>query len=189
MNYQVLAMKVCSMSARLHLEIGEEDVALDRVTKCVSEQENYTRKFVNKSLGDNPALYFHESVSDENLERYLDIERWMRGKPDILSDVIKAYRRSFWEDDAIKALFTRGRVTAQLLDDPFYLQSLPQAEILIENFQRLKGYELELSSMCLPTFAEWESYDGDGSLSISEHDGYVMLVNHALLDSKIAASQ
>lgn len=179
MNYQVLAMNVCSMSARLHLEIGEDEAAIDLLSKCVSEQENYTRSFVKKWLDDNPALFFHESISDEYFERYLEIERWLRGKRDVLPEIVRENRHSFWDGEAIGALYW-GR---NLREDPFYLTSLPQAEILLENYQRLEGFELELKSMCLPTFAEWEAYDGDNGPSILEHDGYVMLVDSSQLAS------
>ena len=188
MSYHVLAMKVCIMSTRLHLEIGEEDIAMDELAKCVSEHENHTRNLVRMWLGNYPALYFHESVSDEYLERYLDVERWLRGKRDILKDVVKANRRSFWNEDAVDVLFTRRGMNMVIDEDPFYLQSIPYAEVLIENFQRLKGIKLELNSMCMPTFAEWESFDGDGSFSISEHDGSVMLVSEAILDTESDAS-
>ena len=179
MNYQVLAMRVCALGTRLRLEIGENEAAIDWLSKCVSEQENHTRSFVNRWLGDSPALYFHESVSDEYLERYLDIERWLREKPDILMDVIKAYRGSFWNDEAIDILYTRRGINSVLVESPFYLQALPRAEILIENFQRLQGLELELKSMCFP-FEEWESYQ---SSTIDNHDDYVMLVNDDAAES------
>ena len=180
LNYQVLAMNVCAMSSRLHLEIGEDEAAIDWLSQCVSEQENQTRSFVKKLLGNRRALYFHESVDHEYFERYLNIERWLRGKRDVLPEIVQAYRRSFWDRDALAPLYTGG-IRSRIDESPFYETALPNAEALIENFQRLQGIELELKSMCLPTFEEWEAFDGDDGVSIREHDGYVMLVNQALL--------
>lgn len=183
MNYQVLVMRVCALGTRLRLEIDEKEAATDWLSQCVTEQEDYTRKFVNKSLGDNRALYFHESVNDEYFERYLGIERWLRGQRVVLPLIVQAYRGSFWKDSSIGELYS-GRVNRQLVDPPFYANTLPMAENLIENFQRLNGFEHELKSMCLPTFAEWDGYDGDDNFSIREHGGYVLLVKAAFLGTE-----
>lgn len=172
MQYQVLAMKVCAMSARLHLEIADDENASIGLSKCVMEQARFVKDFVRKWLG-SPAIYFHGSVSDEYLDRYLDIEGWLRGKRDVLPEIAREYRHHFWDDDAIKRLYTQIWGQRQLANPPFYSWAIPYAEALIENYQRLQGFELELKSMCLPRFAEWEAYDGE---SIARHDGYVMLV-------------
>ena len=169
--YQVLAMKVCALSTRLRLEIGEDDAALHWLSKCVDEHRAYADKFVRKWLNNSPALYFHESVSDEYFERFLDIERWLRGKRDILTVLVKAYRGSFWNNEALQPLDGPG-MGFQIDENPFYLRAIPNAEILIENFQRLLGYKLELESMLLP-FSAWETFD---EARIDSHDGYVLLV-------------
>ena len=181
LSYQVLAKKVCAMSVRLWLEIGEDAAASNRLSQCISKDKDLARRFVSKWLGNQPALFFHESVSDENFERYLNIERWLRGNRDVLPEIVKAYRSSFWDNDALSALYSTG-FNSKLIEPPFYVSALTNAEILIENYQRLEGFEHELESMCLPTFADWEAYDGEGGVSIREQDGYVLLVNDALLD-------
>ena len=69
MSYQILSMKVCAMSVRLRLEIGEDAAATNWLSQCVGEHKIHARHFVIKWLGNQPALFFHESVSDENFER------------------------------------------------------------------------------------------------------------------------
>lgn len=175
--YQVLAMKVCAVSTRLRLEIGEDAAAIHWLSKCVVEHRAYAEEFVRKWVGENPALYFHESVSDEFFDRYVDIERWLQGKRVVLPDLIKAHRRSFWNIEALQQL-DAPPIGFQIDENPFYLYAIPNAELLIENFQRLFGYELELGDLLLP-FSEWDVY---GTARIENHEGYVVLVNQALLD-------
>ncbi len=175
--YQVLAMKVCAVSTRLRLEIGEDAAALHWLSKCIEAHKAYAEMFVRKWLGENPALYFHETVSDEFFYRYLDIERWLQGERDVLPDLIKEHRRSFWNRDALQKLDAPG-VGFQIDENPFYLHAIPNAELLIENFQRLLGYELELRHLLLP-FSKWDVYE---EARIDDQVGYVLLVNQALLD-------
>lgn len=170
-NYQVLAMKVCTLETRLRLEIGENEAARDRLSKCVDAHRTYAQKFVRKWLGNSPALYFHESVSDEYFYRYLDIERWLQGKRNVLANLISEHRRNFWNIEALQPL-DAPPIGFQIDENPFYLQAIPSAEILIENFQRLLGYKLELESMLLP-FSEWDTYE---EARIASHDDYVLLV-------------
>lgn len=173
MNYQILAMRVCAMGTRLRLEIGEDEAAIDWLSKCVSGHKSRARSFVKRWIGSRTAIYFHESVSDEHLDRYLNIERWLREKQDVLREVIFQNRKYFWNDNATEALYTRSGLKTVLNDEPFYVESLSNAEVLIENFQRLQGYELELKSIRSP-FKEWEALN---SALIEKHDGYVMLVS------------
>lgn len=175
--YQVLAMKVCAVSTRLRLEIGEDAAAIHWLSKCAYNHWVYAEKFVRKWIGDYPALYFHESVSDEYFDRYLDIERWLQGEPDVLAKLIKQHRRYFWDNGALQPL-DAPRVGFQIDENPFYLHAIPNAELLIENVQRLRGYELELKSMLLP-FLEWDAYE---EARIDSHGDYVLLVNLDKLD-------
>lgn len=171
-QYQVLAMKVCAMGVRLRLEIGEDEAAIDWLSKCVPGHRTRARSFIQKWIGRRRALYFHESVDDEYFDRYIDIERWLRGKRDVLKDVIHDNRHDFWESEAIGDLYSGG-LNRQLLEEPLHHKSFHEAEILIENFQRLQGFELELNSMCYP-FKQWEKF---GSEEYSSQSGYVMLVS------------
>ena len=179
MTYQVLAMKVCAMSARLRLEIGEDEAALNGLSQCVAEHEDYTGKFVRKWVGEPPAFYFHESVSDAYFERYIDIERWLQDERDVLAEIVKNNRQHFWDQASLYPL-DASTVGFQIDENPFYLEAIPNAEILIENMQRFQGFEQELKSMCLPNFAEWEAFESE---KISEQIDYVLLVDSAHLPS------
>ena len=189
LSTQILAMRVCVMGTRLQLNIGHEDAAIDLLSKCVSEQEEQTQRFVDKWLGgeSSRAFYFHESVDDEHFELYLRLEGWLRGRSDVLSEIVHENRQDFWVHEALNPLDSPA-LFFQIDELPLYKTALPSARLLIENFQRLQGLELELESMCLPTFAEWEAFDGGDGISISEQAGFVLLVNQALMDGNDHAS-
>ena len=161
LRFQILSMQAATLIVRAWLDIGESDLALEWLGGIMRGHRERTQRYVRSQIGDNPALYFHESVDDEYFERYLNVERWLRGKRVVLAEIVQAYRRSFWDGDALGRLHTGG-IGSRLDETPFYETTLPRAEILIENFQRLEGFKQELESMLLPTFAEWEAYDGDG---------------------------
>lgn len=181
LSNQALAMRVCLLGTRLLLDYGHEDAARDLLSTCVNEQETQTTRFVRKWLGSRRAFYFHESVSDEYFDQYIRIERWLRGKHDVLADIVRESRKDFWVHDALAPLDAPA-LFFQIDEDAFYKTALPSAELMIENLQRLQGMQLELQSMCVPTFAEWDAFEGDAGASISDHDGFVMLVNQALLE-------
>lgn len=181
--YQVLAMKVCAVSTRLRLEIGEEAAAIHWLSKCVEEHWSYAGKFIRKWVGENPALYFHESVSEEYFDRYLEIERWLQGEGNVLADLVKKNRRHFWNNEALQPL-DAAPIGFQIDENPFYVDAIPNAELLIENVQRLHGYELELKSLLLP-FSEWDAYE---ETRIDSHDDYVLLVNLDKLDRESSDS-
>lgn len=183
LSTQTLAMRVCALGTRLQLNIGNEDAAKDLLSNCVSEQVKQTTRFVKKWLGKRRAYYFHESVDDEHFMLFLNLERWLRGKRDVLPEVVQENRKDFWVHDAIVPL-DAPELFFQIDESPLYKITLPSAHISIENLQRLQGMALELESMCGPSFEEWEAFDGGGDVNISREDRYVLLVNSASTDTE-----
>ncbi len=170
------------MIVRAWLEIGEETLALDWLTSAISGHLERARVFSRNRIGESPALFFHDSITGDWLDRYLYIEGWLRGKRDVLRIVVDESRGRFWKDDAIAQLFSGG-LNSQLLEDPFYATSLPQAEVLIENYQRLHGFQLELQQLNTigRTFQEWDALDRDYDVKLAEHDDYYLLVDQEVL--------
>ena len=178
-SYQTLSMRVCALATRLRLEIGEGNAAVHWLTECVQDHRSFAKRFVRKWLGTNRAYFFHESVDNEYLERYLDLERWLREKRDVLLAVLHDARRRFWNDDSINVLYEDRRKSV-LKDPPHYIALLDYAEVVVENFQRLVGYEQELASQCLANYAEREAME---NALLEGHDGYVMLVSASPSDA------
>ena len=179
LRLHAMSMQVAVMAVRSWLEIGEENLAVEWLSSVMRAQKERTRLLVSRLVGNSAALYFHESVSEEYFERYLSIESWRRGKRDILRDLVQDLRKKFWDEEAISGLFDRGTLNRkELSDNPFYAGSLPLAEVAIENYQRLEGFELELKLMS-SSLKDWEAI---GSDEIDNYNGYVMLVNDALAE-------
>ena len=179
LNYHILAMQVVAMTVRCWLEIDELELACGWLRNTLREHHRRVERFVRNRVGEHPALYFHESVSDVYFERYLNIERWLRGQRDVLPAIVKEHRRHFWKSEVVSTLYTGG-LTSSIKYDPFYIDALPQAEILIENYQRLAGFLLEIESMPHP-FAEWDAYAPFDAPDDPPPDDCWMLVDAAFL--------
>lgn len=175
-SYLVLSMRVCALGTRLRLQINEVKAAVQWLSECVEYHRSVAKRFVRKLLGNSTALYFHESVSEENFDRYLYIESWLRGKRDVLRELVRTSRKSFWDEDAVDELFVRVPINRkELSNNPFYVGLLPLAEIAIVNYQRFEGFELELKSQGLSSASFVEREEMEGTL-LECYDGYVLLV-------------
>ena len=180
-SYQVLSMRICALGTRLRLEIGENEAAILWLADCVNDHRSFAKRFVRKWLGNRTAFFFHESVEKEYLERYLALESWLRERRDVVLAVIHEKRRDFWKRDAISNLYTGG-LNSKLIEPPHYVKLLDSVEILVENFQRLAGYEKELGSVSRWSFAEREEAES-ALLATCEGAGYVMLVSASQSDA------
>lgn len=180
-DYLLLAMQVDKMRIRCYLETDQPKLARNRLKERLKNYRKRTSKFVCKLLGVYRARYFHEKVINENLQRYIRIEGWLRGKDDVLMDVIKDYRSDFWNQDAIQDIIPGRSLPGRPSEKPIHhLTALAQAEILIENFQRLEGFEGELDAIERLGLKEWNNADVfnlKDDFNIKEHDDYVLLVN------------
>ena len=197
----LLAMQVDTMRIRCSLEMDEHSIARRQLNDCLDKHQRLTREFVSKWLGDRRALYFHKSVEDD-LQRYLCIESWLRGKDDVLMDVIEQSREDFWNQDAIQDIIPgrleRGinrinsipplnKLRQQSKELPRHLRALEQSELLIENYKRLYMCERELDAIeRLGGLEEWkvrerEALTDKANFNIDEHDDYVLLVDTDML--------
>ncbi len=190
LGYQILAMQVSTMIVRAWLEIGEETLALEWLSSAIRGHLERAQVFSRNRIGTSPALYFHYSISGDWFDRYLHIEGWLRGKQDILRTVVNDNRKQFWQGEAISSLFSGG-LNSKLLEEPFYKTSLPQSEILIENYQRLHGFELELKQLVSTgrSFHEWDAFDGENGMRLAEHDDYFLLVDQDAVLEALAVNR
>ena len=177
----VSIITVNTMAARCLLDFGDEKTAINRLRKNLIELRPSAEILVQKLIGDQPALYFHDSVSDDDLERYVQIRTWLHGDRNVWATVVNESRREFWNKDAVKALYGRSRLRRRVLvEEPFYTRTLPQAEQLIENFQRFEGFVHELESNDRPS-RDWEALEEVAASRLAEHDDYVLLINEDAL--------
>ena len=167
----MLAFHLETVAARCFVEVEELDAARARLREGYDELQPRVASLVKKLVGDRPALYFHESVDEAWLERYISIERWLRGEQDVLPAILRDYRSDFWNEGAIERLFTLDPLRRSILvESPFYAESLPLAESLIEEAQRFHGMQLELESLDT-SFADWERLCQE---KVADHDDYAL---------------
>ncbi len=170
----VSTMQLDILHVRSYLDTDQLSAAKGRLKECVKGYKTYVRCFVEKLLGEFPALYFHKDVSTEDFQRYLLIEEWLRGKDDLL-ELIDERRADFWNGDAIGAL-NPTLLDALRRDKPIgHLTALTMAELLIEYLQRLEGYELEIATLRM-SVQEW-----DRLTDLDEHD-FAAIVDLEMLD-------
>lgn len=146
-QYLVLTMQLDVLHARSYLDTGEAEVARHRLKECLKDYENRSRLFVKRLLGKYPAKYFHGNVSGDDFQRFLLIEEWLRGKEDVLEELYDEYRKDFWNSKAARELKRKPVENLKSNGSIDHITALTLSELLIENMQRLKGYELEIATM------------------------------------------
>lgn len=156
------------------------------------------RVTVNLLLGSSRAIYFHHSVSDEDLWQFASVRKWLSERPadlhNFLVEALFADRHDFWNPDVIagidadekrRSIRTRlssiGRDRSQML--PPHLLALAQSNALIENYKRLEGFQAEIEAIerLGITHLEWEKQQEEAlakaKINLAEHDDYVLLVD------------
>ena len=160
----VSTMQLDILHVRSYLDTDQLNAAKSRLRDCVKVYRLHVRSFVEKLLGEFPAMYFHKDVSTEDFQRYLLIEEWLQGKDYNLLELIDERRVDFWNGAAIGAL-NPGLLDAIRHDRPIdHRIALTMAELLIEYLQRLEGYELEIATLRM-SVQEW-----DRLTDLEEHD-------------------
>ena len=171
----VTMMQLDILHVRSYLDTDQMSAAKSRLKSCVKDYRSHVRTFVERLLGEFPAMYFHKNVSTADFQRYLLIEEWLRGKHDILLELVSERRDDFWNGDAIRAL-SPNILDALRSDKPIdHLTALTMSELLIEYVQRLEGYELEIATLRM-SVQEW-----DRLTDLEEHD-FAAIVDLEMLD-------
>ncbi|MYD10546.1 MAG: hypothetical protein F4X02_10950 [Chloroflexi bacterium] len=185
-NLMAALFTVNTMAARCYLEVGDSKAATSSLNKSVSEIKPIVALLVQKLIGNQPALYFHKSVKRHYLDRYINIRAWLDCDENVWEQVVKEARKSFWNEKEIKRLFRKKQIFLhkwkEIRKRPFYKRRIPQAELLIENFQRFESYALELE------FSEQLSQDMDelseeAAKRLADHGDHVLVIDEDALGS------
>jgi hypothetical protein len=113
-------------------------------------------------LGEHPAIYFYKDVPTETLNRFFLVQRWLMQteSKEFVFDVVDKMRSEFWDNDVLHNGNTLTRLARRQSSLTSVIEKLPdhltQAEVLIENYERLRGFELEMRTMRL-AFGEWSN--------------------------------
>ena len=186
-NKMIAAFQALStMESRCLADSGNKKQAAERLKANAEALRPNVRRLVKRLVGDNSALYLHESVSNDYLERYIQIQSWLTGEREVWETVIKEARKDFWNEKATERLFRTARrflhTWQELRKDPFYIKAIPQTEQLIESFQRFESYALDLESPDRPS-RELEALSEEAAQRLVVSDDYVLLVDEDALRS------
>lgn len=172
------------LAARCSFDVGDEKIAISRLDKSLVYLRPRVDRLVLRLVGKQPAVYFHKSVSDDYLDRYIQIQAWLYGDEDVWESVIKRARRRFWNEKAIERLFRTARkflyTWPKLRKKPFYIEALPRAELLIESFQRFESFALDMKSPERPSL-DLEQLADKSAERLADHDDYALVIDEDTL--------
>lgn len=176
-HYLIRAIYAETSRIQCYLAINDVKLAKQRLRESVPLFLQKSRLLVEYWLGKHPAVFFHKDVSIQNLDRFIQIQRWLHMDDPltadngyILSMLLDNLRGDFWnqaiiEDEFAAPLNRLVRRPTNTFKDRLerLVSNLDQAELIIENYQRLLGFELELRSMNLK-FNDWSRLVADEEL-------------------------
>ena len=98
-NNILQSMQLDSLRSRCLLEINELSRAKAYLVGTLEAYRETTRLLIHRHLGEHRAVYFHKSVPESDLFRYLAVEYWLRSDEDRLLELLLANRHDFWNRD------------------------------------------------------------------------------------------
>lgn len=205
-NNILQAMQLDTLRSRCLLEIDEVRRAKDYLLDRLRAYSETSRLLIHRHLGVHRAVYFHKSVRETDLFRYLAIERWLCEDEHRLLQIILANRHDFWNHDVADDSRIVKPNRSHRVHLPFrkkddsdenpHIDALTQSELLIENYRRLQGMHAEVEAIerLGITHAEWEQQQDEAlakaEINLAEHQDYVLLVDKQWLaqqpDSTVA---
>ncbi len=198
------AMQVDALLVRCFLEREDFANANKLLSDALKKHRVKARVTITRLLGNHRAVYFHPTVSDEDLWRFVEIRRWLSDREidrnALLAEAVLAERRDFWNHDVIadmdavsKRRSMRERLSRKSASDyedmPRHLRALSDCEGVIENYRRMQGYQAEFQAIerLGISHREWQQAQDEAlakaEINLAEYDGYVLLVNTEYLES------
>lgn len=175
---------------RCYMAMDDPETARKRLLETMPVFHDEATKLIRLWFGPYPAAFFHKAVAPEVLDRFLQLQRWLQGddpftqKDDarVMFAIINDMRGDFWNPrvieneyyDRVNQLLNRPQRTFQ--DRISNLtEALTSAEIIMENMQRLLGFELEIRSMRLmkQSFDDWSHLISEADLQ--QHGGGIIV--------------
>ena len=181
-HYLIRAMYASTSYARCHLELEDLPPAYNHLHRILPKIQASAHQLATQLIGPQPALFFHSMIPKERLAAYLHVQQWLDGTEvssiaeaaQAVVDIIDQARQDFWNPEVIRttdnkllARLTRQSITS-LEDHLAQMQeNLILAETLIENFQRLQSFEMELRQVRLSdeTWQAWQDRVSEAELS------------------------
>ncbi len=195
------AMQISVVWARCYLYLDDVAVAKEYVKKTALQYHKLVKGTISTELlGTQRAIYFHHTVNEADLWRFIYIRQWLsdkdanRDKYSVLGEVALAERSDFWNEDITKNITaadarrsTRDRYFAHKRDSveelPKHLLVLAQSEILIHSYQLLKGLQAEIEAIerLELSYSQWEEQESGtlakAKVNLAKYKDYVLLVD------------
>lgn len=198
-HYFLRALYAETSRIRCYVVAYDVETARKRLEEDRSRFENAASRLVTEWIGERPALFFYKDVPDETLRRFFQVQHWLLAPDDMgaispeaaLFTTVNRVRPDFWEQDIIQDEYANPlqqiarrpeKTLEHKLDE--LNNAVVEAEMIIENYQRLLGFELELRSMRLMrlSFDEWQNQIPEAELQ--EH-GFGIIVDEEALNVAI----
>lgn len=188
---QFLIRALYAEISRIRCYLADDDLELakQRLNEANAIFKTNTERLIKLWLGQHPAAYFHKDVASEHLSRFLRIQQSLRGfsrnDPVTIFEILDEMRSDFWNEDAIKDEY--GNVFGQITRRParkfsdrvkMLTENLTQCELLIENYERLQGFEMEIRTMRL-SFPEWANLVNEKEI---EKKGVAVIIDKDFLE-------
>ena len=191
------AMQLDSLRSQCLLELNNTALARNCLSETLVDYRETSRQLIHRHLGEHRAVYFHQSVAESDLIRYLAIEHWLRPEGNRLMEIVLANRHDFWNPDIAdrsKVVTTNKSAgfkvpfkAKQESNSPSHLDALTESELLIENLARFEGFlaEIEAIQRLGLMQSEWEQQQNEAlakeKINLEEHDDYAVLVDNEWL--------
>jgi hypothetical protein len=191
-HYLILAMYAEISRVRCYAVCDEVEIARERLRETVAEFRQKVYRLIQALLGESPAVYFHQAVDTLVLGRYLYVQGWLHqngektptavSEIDALLQIIDDLRADFFKSDLVKLQYRLNLpigVPIKSEADFFAerIHALENAEVLIENFERLQGFEMELRELRLTdevqSFQDWAVF---GQTEMAAHNVSASLI-------------
>jgi hypothetical protein len=156
---------------RCYLAMDDRNIAIEHLNETLPQLQAATKTLIRAWLGKGSAVYFHKDVPQSNLERFLRVQKWLyedfhKSEFSVMLEILDDLRNQFWdenvlEDNLLRKISRTGssviaRKEGAVIDEEQNLRlatNLLQAELLIENYERLSMFEMEIREVRLASVA------------------------------------
>ena len=186
-NLLLQGMQIDTAHVRIFLDSNRLDLAKNLLDDCLREYRSLTHDLIQDLLGLKRARYFNSKVDDNDLYRYVLIEEWLRDSQGIMTELVLESRDKFWNGSVKKSLGPNKRNHLKRFTYIGHLEALTYAEKLIENHERLIGYQAEINAIerLGISISEWEEQINrrlaEKEIDLAERKDYILLVDEEWL--------
>ncbi len=197
------AFQIHVVLLRCYLKIGSYE-AVKNEKEALPMYEERTRETIKKFLNLNRGIYFHKSVDEADLWRYVRLRQWLeKSEEDMdkaLGKLVMEERRYFWDAKVIQPkaplplpIAIIAGMVANGKASPQHIEALDKAEALMFSYCHLESLhrEIEAVSRLRIPYSEWQIQQEEAiknrlaekDTDIENYDDYLLLVDRDFLDA------